>query len=222
MFSVATSLPATSAVAAFPGQVQPGSTCQLGAQSGLPSIAIPIGFTGDGLPVSVELLGKGFTDARLVSLAYAFEQSGPRRRAPSTTPALVNGVAPVARPITVSTRAGSTTVTTQLTVDAVHNALRWQVHASGASQLAAVVLRRRGGGVITGPASGTSGSAPVVVQLTIPDDAVRVVARLMGPDRTDARGSLPLSYADRVAFAEGRLSVAVMSSTGAITEQVVR
>ncbi|WP_396221449.1 amidase family protein, partial [Gemmatimonas sp.] len=58
------------------GEVQNGGTCNLGAQSGLPSISVPAGFAGDGLPVGIELLGKGFTDTRLVAMAYAFEQSG--------------------------------------------------------------------------------------------------------------------------------------------------
>ncbi|WP_053333861.1 amidase family protein [Gemmatimonas phototrophica] len=206
----------------FPGQVQPGSTCPLGAQSGLPSIAMPAGFTSDGLPVSVELLGKGFSDVDLVSYAYAFEQAGPRRRAPSTTPALVNGAAPVTRPLTITARSGSATVTTLLTIDAVHNELRWTVRTSMPNQITAVVLRRQGGGTLTGPASGTIGSAPVMARMTIPSEALRVVARLMGPNRTTASGSLPLSYADRVAFAEKRLSIAVMSSTGLVAEEIVK
>ena len=72
------------------GDVQNGGTCNLGAQSGLPSISVPAGFAGDGLPIGIELLGKGFTDTRLVAMAYAFEQSGARRRAPSTTPCCVS------------------------------------------------------------------------------------------------------------------------------------
>lgn len=207
----------------FPGQVQPGSTCPLGAQSGLPSIAVPAGFTSDGLPVSVELLGKAFSDVRLVQLAYAFEQTGQRRRAPSTTPALVNGGAPVATPVIVTVRTGQTQVTARVTVDAVHNELRWQVTASDPAAVSAVVLRRRGGGTITGPASGTAGSAPAIARMTIPDSAQRVIARLAGPGARSATGTLPLTYADRVAFAEGRLSVGVMPASGGdLVERIVR
>ena len=39
------------------GQVQPGTNCHLSANSGLPAIVVPGGFTPDGLPVGVELLG---------------------------------------------------------------------------------------------------------------------------------------------------------------------
>jgi Asp-tRNA(Asn)/Glu-tRNA(Gln) amidotransferase A subunit family amidase len=207
----------------FPGQVQPGSTCPLGAQSGLPSIAMPVGFTADGLPVSVELLGKAFSDVRLVQLAYAYEQTGARRRAPGTTPALVRGAAPLAKPVVVTTRSGRATVITRLTVDAVRNEMRWEVRATDPGAIAAVVLRRRGGGTITGPASGTTGSAPAVARMTIPDDAQRVVARLMGPGRRTAAGSLPLAYADWLAFSEGRLSVSVYPARdGVPVERTIR
>lgn len=197
----------------YPGQVQPGSTCPLGAQSGLPSIAMPAGFTTDGLPVSVELLGKSFSDVRLVQIAYAFEQMGPRRRAPSTTPALVHGKAPVARPHVLTTRVGSAVVTTTLTVDPVRHELRWAVRTTDPSAVAAVVLRRQGGGTITGPASGTSGSAPSIARVTIPDSAQRVVARLMGPGVRRADGRMALGYAELQAYKDGRLSVFVVPST---------
>ena len=207
----------------FPGQVQPGSTCPLGAQSGLPSIAMPVGFTGDGLPVSLELLGKAFSDVRLVQLAYAFERSAPRRRAPSTTPALVNGRAPTALPVVQTLRVGGAVVTTRVTVDAVHHELRWQVTSSSPRAISAVVLRRRGGGIITGPASGTTGSAPAIARMTIPDSAQRVVARLMGPGVRTATGALPLTYADRIAFTEGRLSIGVLpAGRESLVERVVR
>src|SRR5205807_4485579 len=67
------------------GEPQGGSTCQLSASTGFPAISMPAGFTGDGLPVGVELLGRAFDDAKLVSYAYAFEQATHRRRAPART-----------------------------------------------------------------------------------------------------------------------------------------
>lgn len=205
----------------FPGQVQPGSTCPLGAQSGLPSIAIPAGFTADGLPVSVELLGKGYSDVRLVQFAYAYEQTGARRIAPSTVPALVKGAAPVATPVVVSLRSGNALVTARITIDAVRNELQWQVTASDPTTVSAVVLRRRGGGTLSGPASGTTGSAPVVARMAISDSAQRVVARLMGPGARTAHGVLPLAYADRKAFADGTLSVQLLASRGDVVERTV-
>jgi amidase len=70
------------------GEPQGGSTCQLSASTGFPAISMPAGFTGDGLPVGVELLGRALDDAKLVSYAYAYEQATHRRRTPARTPAL--------------------------------------------------------------------------------------------------------------------------------------
>jgi len=70
------------------GEPQGGSTCQLSASTGFPAISMPVGFTADGLPVGVELLGRALDDAKLVSYAYAYEQATHHRRAPARTPAL--------------------------------------------------------------------------------------------------------------------------------------
>lgn len=51
----------------------------IGSQSSCPAVSMPAGFTDDGLPVGVELLGTPFTEGTLLSLAYAYEQAvGPR------------------------------------------------------------------------------------------------------------------------------------------------
>jgi len=68
------------------GEVQAGSTCNLSAQSGLPAISIPAGFSSEGLPIGIELMGRAFTDVRLVSIAYAFEQASKKRVPPSSVP----------------------------------------------------------------------------------------------------------------------------------------
>jgi Asp-tRNA(Asn)/Glu-tRNA(Gln) amidotransferase A subunit family amidase len=70
------------------GQVQPGTNCHLSANSGLPSIVVPGGFTPDGLPVGVELLGRAWSEPQLIKLAYAYEQATRHRRPPASTPAL--------------------------------------------------------------------------------------------------------------------------------------
>lgn len=51
---------------------QGGYGCQLSASTGCPVITVPAGFTADGLPVGLELLGRAFDDAKLVSYAYAY------------------------------------------------------------------------------------------------------------------------------------------------------
>jgi amidase len=60
----------------------------LASNSGLPSILLPTGYTGDGLPIAIEIIGKPFEDVRLLQVAYGYEQASKRRKAPSTTPAL--------------------------------------------------------------------------------------------------------------------------------------
>jgi aspartyl-tRNA(Asn)/glutamyl-tRNA(Gln) amidotransferase subunit A len=42
---------------------------------GLPAISIPCGFTGDGLPVGLQIAGPRFSEGRLLALAYAYEQA---------------------------------------------------------------------------------------------------------------------------------------------------
>lgn len=168
------------------GEPQPGGTCGLSASSGLPALSAPAGFTNDGLPVGIEFLGRPFADVRLVSLAFALEALGTKRRAPSTTPPLVAGLPPA--PVTVSTvvERGAERATSRFTFDQLTNVLRFDVRVSGVApeRLQAVVLSRRD----------TPGGA-------------RVIHRMSGPGRTSANGQLPLNGIDRDALAGGRLSV---------------
>lgn len=78
------------------GEAQGGSTCQLSAASGLPALAVPAGFTTDGLPIGLELLGRAFDEGKLLSLGYSFEQASRARQPPFSAPALVGGHAPAA------------------------------------------------------------------------------------------------------------------------------
>jgi amidase len=58
-------------------------SCYLISVTGLPAIAVPCGFTDDGLPVGIQLVGGPGDDFGLLQLAYAFEQaSGVGRRRP--------------------------------------------------------------------------------------------------------------------------------------------
>ena len=42
--------------------------------AGIPGISIPCGFSREGLPIGLQLLGKHFDEGRLLQVAYAFEQ----------------------------------------------------------------------------------------------------------------------------------------------------
>ena len=49
----------------------------------VPSISVPIGFTSDDLPAGMTFLGRPFSDATVIRLAYAYEQAEGHRRAPT-------------------------------------------------------------------------------------------------------------------------------------------
>ena len=48
-----------------------------GNLAGLPAISIPCGFSSDGLPIGLQLIGYRFGDADLLRAAYAYEQATP-------------------------------------------------------------------------------------------------------------------------------------------------
>jgi hypothetical protein len=75
-------------IAPLVGGAQQGSNAALSANSGLPAITVPAGFTAGGFPVGVELLGRRFAEARLLALAFDYEQATRHRRPPATTPPL--------------------------------------------------------------------------------------------------------------------------------------
>jgi amidase len=72
------------------GHSQPGTSCAVSANSGLPALSMPAGLTEDGVPVGVELLGRPFDEPRLIAMAYAYEQAARPRRPPARTPSLVS------------------------------------------------------------------------------------------------------------------------------------
>ena len=65
-----------------------GHNRRLSPLLGCPAIAVPAGFTSDGLPVGIEFMTRPFTEPLLFRLAYAFEQRTRHRKPPASTPAL--------------------------------------------------------------------------------------------------------------------------------------
>jgi amidase len=70
------------------GEAQIGQNCKPASASGLPAISVPGGFTPDGLPVGVELMGRAWSEPQLIKFAYAYEQSTRHRHPPESTPPL--------------------------------------------------------------------------------------------------------------------------------------
>jgi amidase len=56
--------------------------------TGFPDLIVPAGFTGDSLPIGLSFLGRAFSEPKLLSLGYSFEQATKARRRPVHTPSL--------------------------------------------------------------------------------------------------------------------------------------
>ena len=68
--------------AALIDEAQPGSNCRLSANTGLPALSLPAGFTEDGMPVGLELLARPWREALLLSIGHTYEQATRHRRPP--------------------------------------------------------------------------------------------------------------------------------------------
>ncbi|QHT46402.1 amidase [Bacillus sp. SB49] len=55
----------------------------ISSQTGLPSLSMPAGFTQDGIPVGIQLLGRSYDEATLLTLAYGYEQKVRPRKSPA-------------------------------------------------------------------------------------------------------------------------------------------
>jgi amidase len=61
---------------------------QLSPLIGLPAFIVPMGFTAEGLPVGLEILGRPWSEPTLIKLASGFEAMTDNRRVPDSTPPL--------------------------------------------------------------------------------------------------------------------------------------
>ena len=52
-----------------------GRLCRLGSITGFPAMAVPCGFTQDGLPVSLHLMGAAFKESTVLRAGHAYEQA---------------------------------------------------------------------------------------------------------------------------------------------------
>jgi Asp-tRNA(Asn)/Glu-tRNA(Gln) amidotransferase A subunit family amidase/tetratricopeptide (TPR) repeat protein len=175
------------------GEGQAGSTCTLSAVTGLPAISMPAGFTPDSLPLGVELLGRPLADARLVSFAYDYEQSTRPRRAPSTTPPLIDGRGPRPDSIVATATANGVTVRGRFRFDRGTRRLDYNVNVAGIApaQLLAVSLDR-------GTVNGNTG----------------MLRRLIGPQSSlSTQGSLELRTSERSDLLSGRMYLTVFTTT---------
>ncbi|QDD63199.1 amidase [Herbaspirillum seropedicae] len=175
--------------AALLGEPQGGAmNCQLSATTGLPALALPVGFTEDGLPVSLELLAPEFAEPALLGLAYGWEQKIGPRRPPYSTPALVAGKAPGLRRIKpiVLEQPGNASVRVELAYDPVTARLDYQASARKVAAFDVISLAlQRGEADKPGP----------------------VVANLLRQHQKSVKASIVLQGKDREALLAGKLYV---------------
>ena len=70
-------------------QTAGGNSQTFSPTSGFPAITVPMGYSrDDALPIGMSLLGRAWSEATLLRLAYAYEQATHHRRAPVSTPTL--------------------------------------------------------------------------------------------------------------------------------------
>lgn len=156
-----------------------GSTCQLSATTGLPAMAVAVGFAPSGTPVGLELLGAPFTEPTLLKIAYGWEQAAHPRKAPFSTPALVNGKAPAPMNAEVAVQGARV----KFSYDPLTGVLRYEA-AGDATDMVALTLQR-----------GT------------PEKAGPVLANLVLEGKGAGAGELLLQSKERDDLAAGRLFV---------------
>jgi amidase len=190
-----------------------GNNCQLSASTGLPALAMPAGFTADGLPVGMEFLGRAFEETRLLALAATIERLPSHqklvRRSPTSTPPLPapsrpSEVSPPARDEAGSPLAGSTDVTATFTWNSASGILTYEVVVSGLRPVdMLLVALHRGDANQLGPVI-----APLVRRGRI---AAKGEVTLRQSERDDLlAGRLYVRWYTRVQpFGEGRLPVVV-------------
>jgi len=164
------------------GEAQGGTNCQLSATTGLPAISMPAGFSTDGLPIGLELLGGAWEEAKLLRYAYAWELAGKVRKPPFSTPPLVKGVAPA--PTSADVAVGSATV--KFTYDQTTGSLRYDIATKLAptDRVIALTLQRSDG-----------------------DKPGAIVAHLLQPNQITGQGTLTLRGRTREDLVAGRLFV---------------
>jgi Asp-tRNA(Asn)/Glu-tRNA(Gln) amidotransferase A subunit family amidase len=180
------------------GDPQGGSTCQLSASTGFPAISMQAGFTPDGLPVGVELLGRPMDDAKLVSFAFDYERMAKHRKAPSRTLALGGAAAPAVLTWQANIRgqlpAGQ--LLAKFTFDPATNELGYTVTASGFSdnEIVSATIHRK---------DKAMPGASIALLANRPFKKLAGTERLSNPDRDKLMaGELYLRIATRSKAAE--------------------
>lgn len=115
------------------GEILPAGNSQLGPGTGFPSIVMPAGWTRDGLPVGIELMGPRYAEQELLSYASHWEASAWTRVPPFSTPRLSqlsSSNRTVRGSVDLHERGGDEeAVRIDYTLDTVTAELRYEAHA---------------------------------------------------------------------------------------------
>ncbi len=161
-------------------------TCAMSSVTGLPALSIPLGLSANALPVGLDLLGKPFDEARLLNLAYGWEQAAKPRTAPFSTPPLVKGKAPAQKQFKVRTAGEGPRADVSFTFEPLTAALHYDIRLSN-----------------------MKGDTPIALTLQRSEEGKPgpIIASLLRPGQTGAQSRLqldPRAYAD---LAAGRLYI---------------
>ena len=171
------------------GDAQAGSNCGLSANSGLPALGVAAGWTADGLPIGLDVMGRPWSEADLLSVGLGIEQVLGARRAPFSTPALVDGKPPVPRAMSVTLDEGGERLgVVQLTYEETTGRLSFTtIFASKREERVRAIWIHRVGG----------------------DRTAAAVQMLFNGPGSASHGSAVLSSADRAAFVGGNTRLRV-------------
>lgn len=134
--------PTIGQVPVFIGDSQPGNNCSIAANSGLPALSIPAGFSDSGLPVGMELLAGFLQDERLLSIGHAIESEYPQRQAPAVTPALEDGAPPPIKAGNLQVEGDGFSLQGEIRIEFILNTITYDLLLTGpgADDVNAVVL----------------------------------------------------------------------------------
>ncbi len=185
--------PTMGKIPVFIGEPQTGSNCSMAANSGLPALSMPAGFTKAGIPVGLEFLGKHFQDFQLLAMAQDFAESNNVRRPPSVTPLLVNGELPE-----------------RGTVELVFNQLGVRLAANFSVNFVTNLLSYE---ILVDPSSSKDLSAMTLNIMDAQEGLGGALVNLIGPETSEARGDWFMTSEFRTAFQQRELYVRIFGDS---------
>jgi len=174
------------------GDPATGANCTLSANSGLPAISFPAGFTDDGLPVGIEILGSMLSDAELLAIADSYEKANSIRRPPAVTPAIVQGVLPQVLSRVIEFNEGNVQFEGVMEIDLLKNEMRYSLAVAPDSKAIYAVT------LVRAPAQGAGQVQPAMVNL-------------LPPQRSDVSGEFYLTARFREALNADELALRVFA-----------